>query len=183
MPTTARRLNVSCATASFATISWYWQRHTAVGPRGRHPRSAKRSLGRRRNGGHPEPRRFASAISRGKTIHGSLFSSHSPIPTDERGSFLWVFNFTTFLLSMDGDASTAGMLKLHRHLQKADPLFRSRYAALNLYYNFVRIRQTLKVTLAAAVTSDLRNGRCGGRAGSLGTSPYEPCGVSMKVQD
>src|SRR6516225_5389766 len=85
MPTTARRLNVSCATASFATISWYWQRHTAVGPRGRHPRSAKRSLGRRRNGGHPEPRRFASATSRGKTIHGSLFSSHSPIPTDERG--------------------------------------------------------------------------------------------------
>ena len=89
-------------------------------------RPAKRSLGRRRNGGHPAPRRFASAISRGKTIHGSLFSSHSPIPTDERGSFLWVFNFTTFLLSMDGDASTAGMLKLHRHLQKADPLFRSR---------------------------------------------------------
>jgi len=47
------------------------------------------------------------------------------------------------------------MLKLYRHLQKADPLFRSRYAALNLYYNFVRIRQTLKVTpaMAAAVTS------------------------------
>src|SRR5262249_11948116 len=40
---------------------------------------------RRRNGGHPAPRRFASAISRGKTIHGSLFSLHSPIPTDERG--------------------------------------------------------------------------------------------------
>ena len=33
-----------------------------------------------------------------------------------------------FLLSMDGDASTAGTLKLklHRHRQKADPLFRSR---------------------------------------------------------
>ena len=31
--------------------------------------------------------------------------------------------------------------------------------------------------------ADLRNGRCGGRAGSLGTSPYEPCGMSMKVQD
>src|SRR5262249_42173229 len=86
MPTTARRLNVSCATASFATISWYW-RATAYrcGTAWPASRSAKRSLGRRRNGGHPEPRRFASAISRGKTIHGSLFSSHSPIPTDERG--------------------------------------------------------------------------------------------------
>src|SRR5215472_16388304 len=33
-----------------------------------------------------------------------------------------------FLLSMDGDASTAGTLKLklHWHRQKADPLFRSR---------------------------------------------------------
>src|SRR5262249_43519979 len=86
MPTTARRLNVSCATASFATISWYW-RATAYrcGTAWPASRSAKRSLGRGRNGGHPEPRRWASAISRGKTIHGSLFSSHSPIPTDERG--------------------------------------------------------------------------------------------------
>jgi hypothetical protein len=55
---------------------------------------------------------------------------------------------------MGGDASTAGTPKLHRYRQKADPLFRSRYAALNPVYNFVRIRQTLKVTPAmAAVTS------------------------------
>ena len=79
-------LQRSIPTASFATISWYW-RATAYrcGTAWPASRSAKRSLGRRRNGGHPAPRRFASAISRGKTIHGSLFSSHSPIPTDERG--------------------------------------------------------------------------------------------------
>src|SRR5262249_16572825 len=41
--------------------------------------------GRRRNGGHPAPSRFARAISRGKPIHASLFSSYSPILTDARG--------------------------------------------------------------------------------------------------
>src|SRR5262249_25972163 len=86
MPTTARRLNVSCATASFATISWYWQATAyRCGTAWPISRSAKRSLGRRRNGGHPAPRQFATAISRGKTIHGSLFLSHSPILTDARG--------------------------------------------------------------------------------------------------
>src|SRR5262249_56176565 len=85
MPTTTRRLNVSCVTASFATISWYWQATAyRCGTAWPTSRSAKRSLGRRRNGGHPAPRQFASAISRGKTIHGSLFSSYSPILTDAR---------------------------------------------------------------------------------------------------
>src|SRR5438874_474009 len=53
MPTTARRLSVSCVIASFATISWYWQATAyRCGTAWPTSRSAKRSLGKRPNGGH-----------------------------------------------------------------------------------------------------------------------------------
>ena len=81
MPTMARMPNVSCATASFATISWSWRRVACCcGMAQRTSRSTIRAPTRRQNGGHHAPTIRQGNIE-GNDVGWIASSLHSP--TDE----------------------------------------------------------------------------------------------------